>query len=187
MQFKLLKARLAFPAIWTAEQVQGQGKPAFSCTLLIPRNHQQLASLESTILHVANEKWGAKTQQVMAGIKAKDALCVHNGDAKAEYDGFPGNLYITARNEARPLIVDRNRTILTQADGKPYAGCYVNAVLDIWAQDNKFGRRINASLSGLQFEADGDPFAGGVPAQVDDFDDLDASGIPPVAGGGSLF
>ncbi|MWN55950.1 ssDNA-binding protein, partial [Escherichia coli] len=52
------------------------------------------------------------------------------------------------------------------------AGCYVNAVIDIWAQDNNFGKRINASLGGVQFLRDGDAFAGGGVASADDFDDI---------------
>ncbi len=81
----------------------------------------------------------------------------------------------------RPTVIDRDRTALIQADGRPYAGCYVNAVVDIWAQDNNFGKRINASLSGVQFLRDGDAFAGGGVAAPDDFDDIsegaDAEGL----------
>jgi hypothetical protein len=73
-------------------------------------------------------------------------LCLHDGDEKAEYEGFPGNFFLNAANKARPAVIDRDRSPLIQADGRPYAGCYVNAVIDIWAQDNNFGKRVNASL-----------------------------------------
>jgi hypothetical protein len=70
-------------------------------------------------------------------------------------------------------VVDRDRTPLTASDGKPYAGCFVNAVVELWAQDNQYGKRINASLGGVQFAADGDAFGGGgVRTEADDFDDL---------------
>ncbi|WP_155814796.1 ssDNA-binding protein, partial [Serratia symbiotica] len=100
-------------------------------------------------------------------------ICLHDGDEKAEYEGYPGNKFFSASNKARPRIVDRDNTILVQADGRPYAGCYVNAVIDIWAQDNKFGKRINASLGGVQFYQDGDAFAGGGIASEDDFGSLE--------------
>lgn len=189
MKLTLKHVRLAFPSLWFPEQVQGEGKPAFSGSFIIPRDHPQLREIESVIMQVANAQWGAKAMDILRALKAKDAICVHNGDAKAEWAGFAGNLYISARSESRPLVVGRDRAILVQADGKPYAGCYVNAVLDIWAQDNKFGRRINAGLSGVQFDADGEAFAGGVPATVDDFDNLDASQMPEGGGtaGGGLF
>lgn len=38
--------------------------------------------------------------------------------------------------------------------------------------DNNFGKRINASLGGVQFYRDGDAFAGGGVASEDDFDDV---------------
>jgi hypothetical protein len=55
------------------------------------------------------------------------------------------------------------------SSGKPYSGCYVNAVIELWAQDNKFGKRINASLMGVQFLRDGQRLSGGGVASADDF------------------
>ena len=48
----------------------------------------------------------------------------------------------------------------------------VNATVNVWAQDNKYGKRVNAQLLGVQFYADGDSFGGGAVGSVDDFDDL---------------
>lgn len=45
-------------------------------------------------------------------------------------------------------------------------------MIDVWAQDNNFGKRINASLGGVQFLRDGDAFAGGGVASEEDFDDI---------------
>jgi hypothetical protein len=67
-------------------------------------------------------------------------LCLHDGDEKAEYEGFPGNFFLNAANKARPAVIDRDRSPLIQADGRPYAGCYVNAVIDI-------GRRTTTSAN----------------------------------------
>jgi hypothetical protein len=36
--------------------------------------------------------------------------------------------------------------------------------------DNNYGKRINATLLGVQFYRDGDSFVGGGVASVDDFD-----------------
>ncbi|BBI91479.1 uncharacterized protein SSYIS1_06890 [Serratia symbiotica] len=99
-------------------------------------------------------------------------VCLHNGDEKAEYAGYPGSMFVSASKKARPLVIDRCRVALTAADGKPYAGCYVNTNIDIWAMDNNFGKRINASLGGVQYYRDGDAFAGGGVAIEDDFYDV---------------
>jgi hypothetical protein len=72
--------------------------------------------------------------------------------------------------------VDKDRSPLVSADGRPYSGCYVNAQVEVWAQDHKsFGKRINAQLLGVQFVEDGDSFqAGAPPANPEDFGDLSA-------------
>jgi len=53
----------------------------------------------------------------------------------------------------------------------PYSGCYVNVSMDVWAQANDFGKRINAKLLAIQFEADGAAFGGGEGFASADFDD----------------
>ncbi|MDC9591893.1 DUF2815 family protein, partial [Xenorhabdus sp. XENO-10] len=94
-----------------------------------------------------------------------------DGDDKSDYDGYAGCMFISASNKARPLVIDRDRTPLTAQDGRPYSGCYVNATISIFAYENN-GKGISASLSGVQFLRDGDAFAGGGVASVDDFDDI---------------
>lgn len=174
MKLKLNNVRLAFPALHEAKTVNGEGKPAFSAALLIAPNDPQVKAITAAIEQVAKEKWGAKAGDVLFALRTGDKVCLHNGDAKADYDGFKGMLYISARSEVKPTVIDANKSPLTAADGRPYAGCYVNVSLDLWAQDNGYGKRINASLAGVQFFRDGDAFAGGRPADVDEFDDLSA-------------
>ncbi len=66
---------------------------------------------------------------------------------------------VPAAAPARPLVLDKDaKTHLYATDGKPYAGCYVNASIDIWAQDSQYGKRVNAGLRGVQFIRDGDKF-----------------------------
>ena len=81
---------------------------------------------------------------------------------------------IKASSGKRPMVIGTDRAPLTEDDGKPYAGCYVNAIVELWGQDNQFGKRVNANLLAVQFVKDGTPFGNGVTASVDDFDDIDA-------------
>ena len=172
MQLSLNNARLAFPAIFEAKSVANE-EPAFSASLILTPDHPQIAAINEAIEAVAKEKWGAKASEILKGLRAKDNVCLHDGDEKSNYDGFEGNFYISARAKTRPLVIDRDKSPLVQSDGRPYGGCYVNASLDIWAQDNQFGKRINATLKGVQFYRDGDAFTGGAPASPDDFDNLE--------------
>lgn len=174
MKIKLNNVRLAFPALFEAKTVNGEGKPAFSATFLIDPADPQVKTLNAAIDQVATEKWGAKAKDMLKAMRLADKVCLHNGDLKAAYDGFPGNLFVSARNAVRPTVLNVDKTPLVESDGKPYAGCYVNAVLELWPQDNNYGKRINATLSGVQFFTDGDSFTGGGAASADDFDDVSA-------------
>lgn len=174
MKISLKDVRLAFPVLWEAKTVNGEGEPAFSGSFLLdPTKHKTLIQeIEAAQETLGKEKWGAKWPQIKKEMVAKDRLALHDGDAKAAYTGFEGMLYISARNKTRPAVLDRDRTPLNQSDGKPYAGSYVNASIELWTQDNNYGKRINASLRGVQFVRDGEAFAGGGSASPDEFEDL---------------
>ena len=172
MRIMLRDVRLAFPSIWKATAPKSGGELAFSASFLIPPNHKQVAEIKAAFKKLAQEKWTNKADAVLKALEAADKTCLHNGDAKADYEGFTGNLYISARSKTRPGVYDQQRNALEEADGKPYSGCYVNASLEFWAQDNNYGKRINAQLRGVQFLRDGDAFAGGArPADAEEFPD----------------
>lgn len=172
MKLKLSNVRLAFPQLFEAKTVNGEGKPAFSATFLLDPTHPGIKEINAAIEAVAKEKWGAKAEGILKAARAADKVALHNGDLKANYAGFEGNFYVSARNATRPLVINADKSPLTEQDGKPYAGCYVNASIDVWAQDNNYGKRVNASLGGVQFFKDGDAFVGGGAADESDFDDI---------------
>lgn len=174
MKVKINNARIAFPTLFKAEQVNGEGEPKFSATFLLPKTHPAIKDIQNAIEQVAKEKWADKGEAILKKIKAELKLCLKDGDLKEEYEGFTGNYYLSANNKIRPYVVDRDKTQLNPDSGVIYAGCYVNAVIDIWAMDNKYGKRICASLSGVQFYKEGDAFSGGGIASDADFDDLSA-------------
>lgn len=164
MKLPLKNVRLSFPALFQAKSAQQGGEPKFYAAFLIPQEDPQIKSIANAIVAVTAEKWGDKPPK---GIKT----CLRNGDEK-DFDGYEGHMYVSASSQKRPLVIDRDRTPLGAEDGRPYAGCYVNAIIRLWAQDNQYGRRINAELSGVQFLKDGDPFGGSTPARAEDFEEI---------------
>ena len=98
-----------------------------------------------------------------------DKICMKDGDS-IDYAGYAGTMSLKASSTKRPIIIDRDKSPLTEDDNKFYAGCYVNASLELWAQNNQFGKRINCNLLGVQFMKDGEPFADGVKGSIDDFE-----------------
>lgn len=177
----VMGARLAFAeGIFNKKGIAGDpdSTPRYNCGLILPPTDKQVKEIEDACEElVLNHDWkgDADAADVLRLLKKKDRLAIHDGDDKQKYAGFPGNFYLSPSSDSRPTVVDRDRTPLTEKDGRIYSGCYVNAKVELWVQDNKWGQRVNASLLGVQFVNDGDAFgSGSPPANPDDFPDLDA-------------
>lgn len=166
--------RLAFAQhLFEAGTVGGEGEPAYSATAIFGKDHPVNKQLLAAEEQVAKEKWGAKADGILKSIRAAGKGVVKDGDSKAEYAGFEGNSFVSTRTTKRPTVINKDRSPLTAADGVIYSGCHANVLIEVWAQDNSYGKRINAQLLGVQFSRDGDSFGGGAtPAKPDDFADL---------------
>lgn len=171
MKIKLLDTRLSFPDLFEAKAFAGSDKATYGGSFLIAKTDKQVKAIDDAIELVAQEKWGAKAADVLKALRAGDKLCKHDGNNKS-YDGYADHFYVSATNVIKPTVVDVNKAPLTTKDGKPYSGSFVHVVLEIWAQDNQYGKRVNATLMGVQFSRDGDRFTGGGVASEDDFDDI---------------
>lgn len=180
MKVTLKNVRLAFPKLFEAKPV-GQGKDQyFSAAFPIDPKSENHKALEAAIEAVAKEKWAAKAPGILATLREKGDIGYKHKPLKSGegevYDGFEGMFSVNAslnETKGRPLVVDRDPSIVLQAkDGRPYAGCYVNGVIDVWAQDNAYGKKINVQLKGIQFVKDGDAFGSGGAATSDDFDTI---------------
>lgn len=177
MKIKLQNVRLSFPSLFRKAVFQGE-ETKYEATMLIDKENQDelYQKLKAGIAE--------KIKTDLKGTKLPaDKLCLKDGD-EIEYDGYAGHWSIKASNNKRPMVIDKDKSPLTQDDDRIYAGCYVNAIIELWAQNNGFGKRINANLLGVQFAKDGQPFADGVSASADDFDlvtDLDDDEFDPFA------
>jgi len=163
-KIQLKNVRLSFPSVHQKAVFNGEeGK--FEATGLIDKSDE--ATKEMLDKAIADALAEAKVKV------PKEKWCLKDGD-DSDYDGYEGHWSFKAANSKRPTIIDRDKTPLVEEDGKPYAGCYVNMIVDIWVQNNSWGKRVNANLHGIQFVKDGDAFgAGGTADVTDDFDDLD--------------
>ncbi|MGO9723620.1 MAG: ssDNA-binding protein [Methylocella sp.] len=173
---RLNNVRLAFPRIWTPEPFPGGKDPTeyFSANLILPKNHPQAKALDAIMVKLANAKWGVRGPAVLKAAKAIGKVFFRDGDAKADCDGFEGNMFVSARSKTRPTIFDGARNPLAEADGIVYAGCYVNATIECYAY-TKGNNGLGAELKGIQFAGKGDAFGGGgKPSEADDFDEIAA-------------
>jgi hypothetical protein len=151
----------------------------FETTAILKPGGDNEKKVKAAIAAVAKEAYGDNWGTMYKEEFADDQRGLRKGDLKKSqdgviYDGFEGNTYVVARNVKRPTVVDRDRSPLTEEDGRPYAGCYSTVHIDVWALTKRgVKKRIVTDLTGLQFSRDGDAFGGGsVPAKPDDFEDL---------------
>lgn len=150
--------RLSFPALHTPKQpvVNGvaSGKASYSAVFLLHKvkNKADIEKLTKAALFTKTEKW----QNKPVNLTGKS---IRDGMEKEATDGYgPDVVFISARNERKVPVVDQKLQPLDPESGLPYAGCYVDATVRCWAQDNQYGKRLNWGLVNVQYRRKGDPF-----------------------------
>lgn len=151
----------------------------------------QIEAVKVALRKARDAQWPSDPPKIKA-----DKMCLRDGDEES-YAGYAGNWYVSASRTAygskdgtapkRPFrIIGRNK--VKRDDGTPgfpdvaegivYAGCYVNVVIRIWAQDDaEYGKRLNASIEAVQFWEDGEALGGGAKVNVDEaFDEFGGEG-----------
>ena len=165
MKIKMKNVRLSFPSLFQTEQFGGEDTGKYAATFILDKddNATEIKQIQDEINRLMKEELKSKLPADRVALKDGDEM------ARPEYEG---KMTVKASTKKRPLVIDRDKTPLSDGDDKPYAGCYVNAIVSLWAQNNQFGKRVNASLEGIQFCEHGEPFGtGGI--DVDEFDDFD--------------
>lgn len=179
---------LSFPELFKPKAFAGSDKSAYSATFILDPEKQaaEIAKLKNVIAEVAKARWADRYQDVLKQLKAQGRLCLRSGDEKAGYAGFAGNLFVSASSKNPPKVYDRDPKFMVEAHhGKIYAGAIVNAGLSIWAQDSEFGKRINATLLGVQFVDAGTKLASVSEVSESFFPTLSMATAPLVGDSGS--
>lgn len=150
----LKNVRASFVNVHRPVSFQG-GDPRYEITALLDPSNKEHAAL----IKKADKMTDRLIKQELE-IKKLPAhkRPVKDGDEK-EYDGYAGMKFIAAGNRKPIHVVGKDPSApLKEESGKPYSGCYCNIAIRLWAQDNQYGKRINASLESVQFIKDGEPF-----------------------------
>jgi hypothetical protein len=183
-QLMLKDIPLSFPAI-DAPKAFGEGEPAYGAKLVVVPNGEHAAQLDEALDEAAAAKWEKEDwESIVDELIDDNRVCFvkkeyRNKKTRLPYDGFKGMWYLSTRNPSvQPTVLDKFGNVIT--DPKKiaqliYSGCRVHAKVEVWAQDNTFGRRLNCTLMGVMFAGDGQRFGGAGAASADDFKGLEAS------------
>jgi hypothetical protein len=176
----LSNVRLSFPHLAEPQrqvnEQTGKERISYNCELLMPQDHPGFQQFMQRYGAIALEKWKEHAQAVMNMIQQdRKTRCYGRGEEKISrktmqpYDGYAGNVYITAGRDTPPQMIQADGTPVDPANTmayqalarKMYGGCRVNAAIKPWPQDNKVGRGIRCDLVAVQFAADDTPFGEG--------------------------
>jgi hypothetical protein len=150
----------------------------YRADFIIEPPNDSLKRFMDEVNKIATEKWKEHVTGVMGIINNDRKLrCYGKGEERVDkktftpYLGYGNNTYITAINARAPLMVtkdgtvsDPNNTMAYQALARAlYGGCYVNAAVRPWLQENTNGRAVRCELIAVQFLKDGEAFGEGAP------------------------
>lgn len=176
----LSNVRLSFPHLVEPQRKvspeTGKERVSYSADFIMPPDHAGFKQFMTKVNELALAKWKEHANQVMAIINGDRKLrCYGDGNQKVNgktfqpYDGYAGQVFITAGRDTPPQIIqadgtpiDPNNTMAyQQLTRKMYGGCRVNVALKPWLQENKHGRGIRCDLVAVQFAGDDQPFGEG--------------------------
>lgn len=183
----VITGRLSFSCLGSPEQYQGKGPFRWSAAILVPADSASRKLVDTTLEEVAKEKWGAKAATHLKNILPDPkGCCWIDGDRKA-YDGYAGHWALSAhrgQEKGRPIVIDNDKSPIYQDNdvlypskaGRLFDGCWVNAKVEIWPQDNAQGKGLRATLQVIQRVKKGDAFGGGTPPTAEDFGEIEDDG-----------
>ena len=182
-QLVLKNVRLSFPHLYVPTKSTEDGALKYRAAFLIdPETAQGKANIkliDAEIARVKTDKWKDKADKIklkedrMAYVNGDDCVGADSGEV---YIGYEGMKVLKTANSKRPQVVDGSRQAITEeeSEGKIYAGCYVNAVVSLYAINDvaKGGNGIFATVEAVQFSKHGEAF-GAAPVDVyDAFDEV---------------
>lgn len=168
MNVTLNNVRLSFPALWEPRKgPDATSKASYQAAFILDKkdNAADIAAVKAAIAAITKETFKGKQPP---------KICLRDGSEKPDLEGYgDGVMFINARSDKRPHVIGRKMEAIGPDDGIVYAGCYVNATVRLWGQDNNYGKRINAQLRAIQFVKKGDAFGDGDIDVMKEFKPLD--------------
>lgn len=150
----LRNVRCSFPNLWKNDERNGTTFSKGVKLLLSPTEHAaDIAELKAEVKNIMDAK-----PKIAQGVQNRpDKIALKQGD-RPEY----GNcLMLSCGNSGKIHVLNKDATKATEENDPIYSGCRVNAKVELWGQDNQFGKRINAKIIAIQFAGDDESFDGG--------------------------
>jgi hypothetical protein len=176
---KLTKVRLSYPALFKPKPgIDDPSKKKYMASFIFDKTDEKnKKAIEKAYEEVCKAAFNGKVPNFKG-----DSYPIRDGDetTKQGEDRGPeyaGKFYVTAKNDRRPVLKDGQKNTLHEDDGTLYGGCYVNAIIRLYAVDNseKKIKGVFASLEGVMYAAKGEAFGASAvsDSEFDDFEDAE--------------
>jgi len=185
---QLKHVRIAFiDELFEPGQYEGKGDFRHTATFIVEPGSANDKAIQAAIQAEAVTAWAKKADAMLEDMRGDKKAFSYQKNKKDKagdvYDGFE-NMYALAavrkQKDGAPLFLHNVKDPatgkaqrLTGKEGIIYAGCYVNAKVEMWAQQGTY-RGMRCGLLGVRFDEDGDSFGGASRPSDDGFDAIEA-------------
>ena len=183
LKLMLPEVRGSFLVLGEPEQYQGAGPFRWSSTALIPYDSallQRSATPSRKRRNRSGKRSGRSTTKPASPIRRHAASWTASARTTTATRATSPSRRTATKTKGRPLVMDTDKSPIYKPNnevyegkgGRLYSGCFINMQVEFWAQDNKTGKGLRATLLGVQRVRDGDAFGGGAAPSADDFGEI---------------
>lgn len=169
------EVRCSYVNVHTPRQINGQGKPKYTMTALIPKTDSQTIADIQSAMNAAVEK-GISDPKVWGGVKpAKMTTTLYDGDGVKPESGEPWGpeckghwvLRMSANEGQRPQVVGLDNIKVELDPRDVYSGMYARITVRFYPYKYAGKSGIGCGLGNILKTRDGEPLAGGASAESD--------------------
>lgn len=165
MKIVIQDVRIAMPALFNVNKFGN-----YFARLIFPTEGKAATIVSEAIESIGKEIFSARWPAVKKTLDKNNKLGIHDGsDEEDKRPEYAGQSFVNAKNNVQPKVRDRDAKPVMD-EGLIYAGCRVDAHLDVWAGvHTKGGDYVTIQLLGIQFRANDEAFVTGITADDADF------------------
>lgn len=153
--------------IWEPEAMGEDKDPKYSASIIIPKTDK------ATIARVNKAIENAITAGIASkfgGVRPKKLeISFRDGDVEKEDEAYEGAMYINAKSNRQPGVVDQQVQPILDQD-EVYSGAYYKFAITFYPYNYEGKKGVAASLDNIQKIKDGDPLGGARHKAEDDFE-----------------
>ena len=155
-RIKIVGARASYPHLVNPRAVQAGDTPKYGCAFILQKGNPAIAEILQADAAEKGARWGANVPPTAKSVP------MYDGDMDPKYNTIPDNhgamILNCSSKDAVPIIDTTGSTPMDPAS--IYAGCYVNAFVDVYSYDAGMSKGCAFGLVAIQFVQNGDRLDG---------------------------